>query len=218
MPPGYPMPPRSPVPPPGYPGAGPMPYGIQPPPYASGPPPGYFLPPPVPVSPAGVPLADFGTRLGAYVIDALLLGAINLAVALPAFFLLASQIFAAAPTTDPDNDPGWFFATTFLPLIGFEAGVIVFGLAISYLYSVEVMHRSGQTLGKRILKIQVIPLDPNLRLTRTMAVKRWATEFLPGAFVAIYALLDGLWQLWDRPFQQTLHDKAAQTIVVKVSA
>jgi hypothetical protein len=31
-------------------------------------------------------------------------------------------------------------------------------------------------------------------------------------------LIDGFWQLWDKPFQQTLHDKAAQTVVVKVSA
>ena len=31
-----------------------------------------------------------------------------------------------------------------------------------------------------------------------------------------FSYLDGLWQLWDKPFLQTLHDKAAQTVVVKV--
>ena len=165
-----------------------------------------------------MPLADFGTRLGAYVIDGLLLGAVNLVFLLPAVILLISHVAATAPDTGPDGDPGRFFATAFLPLLALEAGALVFGLALSYLYAVEVMHRWGQTLGKRILKIQVVPLDPSLRLTRSMAVKRWATEFLPGTFVPFYGLLDGLWQLWDRPFQQTLHDKAAQTVVVKVSA
>jgi hypothetical protein len=28
---------------------------------------------------------------------------------------------------------------------------------------------------------------------------------------------DGLWQLWDKPWQQCLHDKFAGTVVVKVS-
>ena len=28
--------------------------------------------------------------------------------------------------------------------------------------------------------------------------------------------VDGLWQLWDKPYQQTLHDKAAKTVVIKV--
>ena len=195
-----------------------MPYGTLPPPYAAAPPPGYFRPAPVPVSPAGVPLADFGTRLLAYLIDGILLSAVSLIIVLPVFIVFATQVLAAAPEPGTEDDPGRFFATTFLPIIAFEAGIVIFSLGLSYLYSVEVMHRSGQTLGKRIMKIRVVPLDPNLRLTRTIAVKRWATEFLPGTFVAVYALLDGLWQLWDRPFQQTLHDKAAQTVVVKVSA
>jgi len=29
--------------------------------------------------------------------------------------------------------------------------------------------------------------------------------------------VDGLWQLWDKPFQQCLHDKAAGTVGVKLT-
>jgi uncharacterized RDD family membrane protein YckC len=196
-----------------------MPYAVMPPPFAPGPPPpGYFLPPPPPMSPAGVPLADFGIRLLAWLIDTVLLCVVNLAVVIPGFFLFASLVFDRTTDTGPDEDPSFFFATTFLPMIGFELGVLVFSLVVTYLYTVELMYRSGQTLGKRIMKIRVIPLDPRLGLTRLMALKRWATEYLPGIFVGVYALIDGLWQLWDRPFLQTLHDKAAQTVVVKVSA
>ena len=35
--------------------------------------------------------------------------------------------------------------------------------------------------------------------------------------VPFLALVDGLWQLNDKPYRQTLHDKAAGTIVIKVA-
>jgi hypothetical protein len=28
--------------------------------------------------------------------------------------------------------------------------------------------------------------------------------------------VDGLWQLWDKPWRQCLHDKFAQTLVIKL--
>ena len=81
-----------------------------------------------------------------------------------------------------------------------------------------MMHRSGQTLGKRIMKIRVVPLDPAGSLTRGMAAKRYLVQFPAGMFVPFFSYLDGLWQLWDKPYQQSLHDKFARTVVVKVSA
>jgi uncharacterized RDD family membrane protein YckC len=176
------------------------------------------LPRPPALSPAGVPLADFGTRLGAYLIDGALISVVNLVLVFPFFFLFVSRSFDRLSTEGPDPDPGQFFAIAFGPILAFEAGILLFNLVLSYLYMVEVQHRAGQTIGKRMVKIRVVPLDPRLQFTRGMAAKRWAIEYLPGTFVAFYTLIDGFWQLWDKPFQQTLHDKAAQTVVVKVSA
>jgi hypothetical protein len=51
---------------------------------------------------------------------------------------------------------------------------------------------------------------PSARLTRIMTIKPYLVLFL--------AIIDGLWQLWDKPYLQTRHDKAAETVVVKVSA
>jgi uncharacterized RDD family membrane protein YckC len=195
--------------PPGYPAPGYAPPGYPPPGY---PPPGFYWPPPVPVSPGGVPLADFGSRLLAYLIDGVLVGAVLMIVSIPAFIVASLTIF---PTID-DADPNPF--AFFLPMLGLEIGLLLFGLVVWYLYAVEWMHRSGQTLGKRIMKIRVIPLDPRLPLTRLTAFKRYAAQFLPAIFVPFYTLIDDLWPLWDQPFQQALHDKAAQTVVVKVSA
>ncbi len=56
------------------------------------------------------------------------------------------------------------------------------------------------------------------RLTRGMAAKRYLVENVAGMLVPFLVYLDGLWQLWDKPYQQTLHDKFARTVVVKVSA
>jgi hypothetical protein len=47
-------------------------------------------------------------------------------------------------------------------------------------------------------------------------VKRWAVQWAAGSVVPLLHYLDGFWQLWDKPLQQCLHDKAANTVVVKV--
>jgi hypothetical protein len=41
-------------------------------------------------------------------------------------------------------------------------------------------------------------------------------QSLAPQFIPFLGLIDGLWQLWDKPLQQCLHDKAAQTVVVKL--
>jgi uncharacterized RDD family membrane protein YckC len=208
--PGYPPPPGA-----AWPGSWPpgTPYG----------PPGRPLPPPA-VSPAGVPLADFGIRLVANLIDGLVVGVVSLVVALPVLLVAVNHFVGqAAFDVDPSgavapDDADRLITAALLPILGVEAAIFLFMLVVQYLYMVEFMHRSGQTLGKRIMRIRVVPLDPYATLTRGAAAVRFATQIVAGVFVPFFSLLDGLWQLWDRPFQQCLHDKAAQTVVVKVSA
>ncbi|WP_240669751.1 RDD family protein [Actinoplanes solisilvae] len=189
------------------------PAGSYPPPYPHAPYP-MWQPPPPPLSPGGVPLAEFSQRLLAYMIDGALLTAVALVVALPALFVLISQI----PEPDPYADFDTVFNEFFLPVLLLELGLFALLLLLYYVYAVEIMHRTGQTLGKKAMKIRVVPIDPSRRLTRGMAAKRYLVEYLAGSFVPFFSYLDGLWQLWDKPYQQTLHDKAAQTVVVKVSS
>ncbi|MCU7727231.1 RDD family protein [Actinoplanes sp. KI2] len=193
-----------------------MPPGYPPPGYQL--PPGYYqpVPPPLPVSPAGVPLADFGIRLLAYIIDAVLLSAVSLIFVIPAAFVVFRRSFDAAATYDYTTPTP--FPDFILPLLLLELCYFVLVLVLRYLYEVELMHRYGQTVGKRIMKIRVVPLDPSVRLTRGMAFKRYLVQFVATIFVPFLSLIDGLWQLWDKPYLQTLHDKAAATVVVKVSA
>jgi uncharacterized RDD family membrane protein YckC len=203
--------------PPGY---GPAPgYGV---------PPGYPMPggyrpvaPPA-LSPAGQPLANFGDRLAAYLIDSAILTAIGLLIATPAFIIFfvnwTSTLDTYADPYRPAPDPSAFFADVLGPFVLLEAGLLLLALALYYVYDVEMMHRSGQTVGKKMMKIRVVPLDPTAALTRLAAAKRYGVQFVGGSFVPLLGLLDGLWQLGDKPYQQCLHDKAAGTIVIKVPA
>jgi len=183
-------------------------------------PPGHYyvpVPPPPPRSPAGLPLADFGTRLVAYIIDRVILGAVVLVFAVPGIILILHNL------PDPqvyayDDSPNRMFREFFVPFLFLELGLILGSLILYYLYAVEFMHRSGQTLGKKIMKIRIVPADPGARLTRGMAAKRYLIEYVGGTFVPFFSYLDGLWQLWDKPYQQALHDKVAGTVVVKVLA
>jgi uncharacterized RDD family membrane protein YckC len=170
------------------------------------------------VSPGGQPLADFGSRLLAWLIDTAIMSAVAMVVVLPAFFALFFVVLRPDLDSSDVGDsalPGHFVVALLL----FEAGFFAFTLVLQYVYEVEMMYRSGQTVGKRVMKLRVIPIDPARRLTRGTAATRYLIQFVVGAIVPLFSFVDGLWQLWDSgSFQQTLHDKVAQTIVIKVSA
>jgi uncharacterized RDD family membrane protein YckC len=182
---------------------------VPPPPYAGfGAPPGYH-PAAVaaPAAPGGAPLAEFGTRLAARLIDGLILSGITLVLFVP--IAVGLLLWAANASTEADVGPPWLY------LVGLEAGLILLIYALQFGYEVELAKRGGQTYGKRIMKIRVAPLDPARPLTRGALARRWLVMG-PGSLLPGVGLLDGLWQLWDQPYRQCLHDKFAGTVVVKV--
>ncbi len=97
--------------------------------------------------------------------------------------------------------------------------LLVFSLlvqaAIGYYFEVTwVLRHDGQTIGKRVLSLRTVGVD-GTALTRAAAHRRYGVQFV-ATVVPLLAYLDGLWQLWDKPLRQCLHDKAARTVVVKV--
>jgi len=198
----------------------PTPYGPAPgpPPYYGPPQPYGWRPPPVPVAPDGRPLADFGTRLLSYLIDAAILGGIAFILFMPVFLLVFLRLMPdPASVYEPAAPPEDVFVDFVLPLLLVELGFFLVLLAGYYVYFVEMMYRSGQTVGKKLMKIRVIPLEPGATLTRGMAAQRYLIQFVVAMIVPFFSYLDGFWQLWDKPYQQTLHDKVAKTVVVKVA-
>ncbi|MGB9376081.1 MAG: RDD family protein, partial [Mycobacteriales bacterium] len=93
-------------------------------------------------------------------------------------------------------------------------------LVVSFLYEVPQLLRWGQTLGKRIARVRVLRFDGAPQLGLRAVVLRWlvqaAAPQLPWVGIGVW-LLDSLWLLWDKPWRQCLHDKAASTIVVSVA-
>jgi len=157
-------------------------------------------------------------RLLAWFVDTMIVTVISLAVSIPLAVWFLSTRMSRLADLGPNPDFSQLYTEFFLPLILINLIIVAFTLVCYYVYNVELMHRSGQTPGKRIAKIRVVPIDPAATLTRGMAVKRYLIEIVGGTLIPYFRYVDGLWQLWDKPFQQTLHDKVAKTVVVKVSA
>ncbi len=170
---------------------------------------------PGPVAPNGAPLADFGTRLAAYLLDGLVLAAVLLIPLAILMALLIPAIIHAARATPPGGTPDlgpliWLYVLFF---------VVLFPLQIlaQYLYLVVYQVRKGQTVGKRVMKIKIVRLADGAPMDTRTAGKRFLVQ-VGCAFLGPVAYLDGLWQLWDQPYRQCLHDKWPQTVVVKVPA
>jgi len=156
---------------------------------------------PPPIAPDGRPLAGFGGRFVAKLIDNVVV-IVGIVVGFLPFLGLGSLV--------SDND-------SLLPVI-MIVGIVIVALGVPYLYDVEyAWRRGGQTLGKRAMKMAIVPLQPGAPLTRAAMAKRWGVAVLFNVLASCYiGYLDPLWMLWDKPYRQCLHDKAAGTTVVLV--
>ncbi|MER5352392.1 RDD family protein [Kitasatospora sp. NPDC002551] len=193
-----------------------QPYGQQPPPYAEPPygeqqpygQPGYGTPPQQPYGqpegswphghprpgpygspvPSGPPLAPIGERLVARLIDVCVL-------LVPT--LLLFTIFGASIL---------YYVVAALLSFGYEAAML--------------LTQGGQTVGKKVMKLRVVDLASGGKPAENSLLIRAALYTLPNAVYCVgslFALLNVLWPLWDKPYQQALHDKPAKTVVIKES-
>jgi uncharacterized RDD family membrane protein YckC len=100
---------------------------------------------------------------------------------------------------------------------------VVFTL-LWFAYEVPSTANSGRTLGKRLMGIQVIPMEGPGRLTMGRSIRRWNPMGITPMLVLlcgilfIFALLlpffDNLLVVTDRYLHQALHDRSARTYVV----
>jgi uncharacterized RDD family membrane protein YckC len=95
-------------------------------------------------------------------------------------------------------------------------GMLTFVLYFAYEGTMTAAR--GQTLGKLALRIRAARLSDGA-VPGPAGWTRAAMYALPGILTVIligplFWLLNSLWCLWDRPYRQCLHDKAARTVVV----
>ena len=152
----------------------------------------------------GRPLASWGSRVGAQLLDALIL-------VIPSAILIALVL-------------GVFLAGS--DVGGVIAAIIAFLLyiVVALFYAPVLMARegprNGQTWGKQILGITVIrdngeQIELGFGLLREFVVKNLLFGVIGGFFAGIPTLVDYLWPLWDDE-NRCLHDMVVSTHVIRV--
>lgn len=187
--PAYQPAPGMPAPPPVPPGMAP----VQPP-----------LPPPVPgtaLPDSAMEYAGWWQRVGARLIDTLLMLALMVVPIIAAF--------AVMPQKD-NADP------TDLQLAVLVAALLA-GAAVWALYAPVTMRRSGQTPGKKLVGVRVVrddrqPMTFGYAFVREFLVKGALINTI-GGFVFL-SVLNYLWPLWDDS-NRALHDMIVSSHVVK---
>jgi uncharacterized RDD family membrane protein YckC len=169
----------------------------------------------VPTAANGAPLADFGQRLLAYLLDSLIIAAIMLIPMIVGFVFLFMAFMDNIRNTPPGAPPD--IGTILGIELVFFAVFIPLQLLAQYLYQVVYQVRKGQTVGKRVMKIKIVSAVDGSPMDTSAANRRFLVQVGCGLLGPL-AYLDGLWQLWDQPYRQCLHDKWPQTVVVKVNA
>ena len=186
---------------------------MPPPPVAS---PYGFAPYGTPSPTAYLAKAGFGTRLGAYLIDLVIITVLLLVFLVP-LILLAVATFESEPGICTDSYTGERYACD-LPTTGtivswllFGLVYMVIGLAVVYMIKARPLARTGQTIGKQALNIKVIREDTGQLLTGGQALGREAFAYFISGQVFY---LGYLWMLWDDR-NQTWQDKVVSSIVVR---
>jgi uncharacterized RDD family membrane protein YckC len=181
--------------------------------------PGYGGAPNVKSTPDGVPTANPWRRLGARIIDGIIVGVVVLIIGFPLvrdladqFRVYFDQVQAAAQAGRSAPDAGSFTSN----VLSTSLKLSVLQLIVAAIYSIPLVKLRGATLGKMALGIRIRPMNAE-------GLPSWGQSFLRflGFEVlasipnigSIYGLLDALWCLWD-PRRQCLHDKIASTAVV----
>lgn len=144
--------------------------------------------------------ASWGSRAGAFFID-------NLILLIPWAIAVTFFVVAAVREDDGRNaDSLWILGG----LVSVAAVIIPF-----VYFAILNGNERGQTIGKRATGIRVRKRDGVTPLGTGRALGRYALTAVISAFLGPLILVDYLWPLWDDA-KQTLHDKAVDSIVVRV--
>jgi len=105
---------------------------------------------------------------------------------------------------------------------GLQVVILLIAVALWFAYEVPSVANGGQTLGKRIMGIKVVPLAETEQMGFGRSFRRWNLLGLPVFLWSccgigfLIQLVDCALPLFDRPLRQALHDKRGQTVVVRV--
>lgn len=181
-----------------------------------------------PTTPDGQQLAGWWQRVGAQVIDGLIVSVIGFVAALPFWLDLLDaygDYFSDAMDAAENGGSSPSAMTLQADNFGTFVAVVLIGLLVNFVYVVGFLAWKQATPGKLALGLRVRLRDRPGPLPLGAILRRWLVQALPtaggavpyvGSLIGLFALLDVLWPLWDSN-KQALHDKAAGTNVVRVT-
>ncbi|WP_369356948.1 RDD family protein [Streptomyces sp. cg2] len=159
--------------------------------------------------------APLGRRLAARLIDTAVLALVTLAVALPLWSTVTDHIDAKVEAAKQSGRQ----VTVYL-VDGTTAPVFLTILAVVLigggLYEVLPTLKWGRTLGKKLCGLRVLDIESHDTPETAQAVKRWLVYGVLG--VVVVGVVNALWCVFDKPWRQCWHDKAARTFVASEAA
>ncbi|GAA3821150.1 RDD family protein [Streptomyces chiangmaiensis] len=154
--------------------------------------------------------ADLGKRLAARLLDTLVLAAVTGVAAVPLGTEAIDHInnkIGAAKLSGQTVTVWLLDGTTSVHLAVVLAVLLGFGV----LYEVLPTVKWGRTLGKKLCGIEVRDIEAHEPPAFGPALRRWLVYSVPGLLV--FGVVGVLWCVFDRPWHQCWHDKAAHTFV-----
>ncbi|CAL9292504.1 RDD family protein [Streptomyces sp. SudanB25_2051] len=154
--------------------------------------------------------AGLGRRFAARLIDTLVLGALAGAAAAPFVRDAVDHIIGKIDEAKRSGETVtvWFVDGTTSVQFGIALGIL---LVLGVLYEALPTAKWGRTLGKQLCGTEVRGIESHEPPGFGAALRRWLVYGVLG--LAAVGVLNVLWCLFDRPWRQCWHDKAAGTFV-----
>ncbi|MFJ8050873.1 RDD family protein [Streptomyces luteogriseus] len=154
--------------------------------------------------------AGLGKRLAARLLDTVVLAALTAAAAVPlgtkALDHVNEKIDAAK--LSGETVTVWLLDGTTSLYLGIILAVL---LLAGVLCEVLPTAKWGRTLGKKLMGLEVRDIEAHGAPEFGAALRRWLVYSVPGLLVV--GIVGVAWCLFDRPWRQCWHDKAAHTFV-----
>ena len=178
-------------------------------------------------TPDGEPLAGWWQRVGAYLIDMLILTPVVVLVGLPwlrdimnVYGDALDEAMRSAEAGGTIPDQGDLLGELAVPFLMLS----LVGLGLNFVYNVGFLKWKAATPGKMVVGLRVRLREVPGALSWATVLKRWAGQNwyavlgavpILGTVASFYPVINLLWPLWDDK-KQALHDKVASTNVVRL--
>ncbi|MFC5217473.1 RDD family protein [Streptomyces coerulescens] len=154
--------------------------------------------------------ANLGKRLAARLLDTVVLAAVTAVAAVPLGTKAMDHVNEKIDTAKLSGETVtvWLLDGTTSVYLGVILAVL---LLFGVVYEALPTAKWGRTLGKKVLGLEVRDIEGHEPPEFGAALRRWLVYSVPGLLVI--GVVGVLWCVFDRPWHQCWHDKAAHTFV-----